>query len=91
MRGAQQVPILRMDLKMQFVAFDLSDDVCRVTVKGDTAVYHLSFGNGRWVSGVTTRSGPNLLYGAVHHDVGLPAFRIAGLAFLVLAAVRRIP
>ena len=64
--------------KMQAISFDLTGDICHLTVKGDTAVYHLTFGDGRWVTGVTTRPGPNLLTGANHHDVGLPAFPIAG-------------
>jgi len=64
--------------KMQSVSFNRVGDLCQVTVQGDTAVYRLNFGDGRWASGITTRSGPNLVTGAVHHDVGLPAFQIAG-------------
>jgi CubicO group peptidase (beta-lactamase class C family) len=64
--------------KMQSVTFNLVGDLCQITAQGDTAVYKLSFGNGRWANGITTRPGPNLLTGAVHHDVGLPAFQIAG-------------
>ena len=64
--------------KMQAISFTSSSDGIRITIKGDTATYHLGFGNGRWVTGTTTRPGPNLVTGAVHHDVGLPAFPIAG-------------
>ena len=64
--------------KMQAISFSLTGDVCQLTVKGDTAVYRLTFGNGHWATGRTTRPGPNLLTGANHHDVGLPAFQTAG-------------
>jgi CubicO group peptidase (beta-lactamase class C family) len=64
--------------KMQAVSFNISGDRCELTLKGDTATYRLSFGEGRWAEGMTTRTGPNLLTGAIHHDVGLPAFPIAG-------------
>jgi hypothetical protein len=50
----------------------------QLTVRGDTALYRLTFGDGRWATGWTTRPGPNLLTGAIHHDVGLPAFPTAG-------------
>jgi CubicO group peptidase (beta-lactamase class C family) len=64
--------------KMQTISFNLTGNLCQLTVKGDTAVYHLTFGDGRWTTGLTTRPGPNLLTGAVNHDVGLPAFPTAG-------------
>jgi CubicO group peptidase (beta-lactamase class C family) len=64
--------------KMQGISFASSSDGIRLTIKGDTATYHLLFGNGHWATGVTTRPGPNLVAGAVHHDVGLPAFPTAG-------------
>ncbi|HXB33533.1 MAG TPA: serine hydrolase [Puia sp.] len=64
--------------KIQAISFISSGKEIRLTIKGDTATYHLSFGDGRWVTGITTRPGPNLLTGAVHHDVGLPAFATAG-------------
>jgi CubicO group peptidase (beta-lactamase class C family) len=64
--------------KMQAISFALSGDDIRLTIKGDTATYHLGFGKGHWVTGITTRPGPNLLTGAVHHDVGLAAFPTAG-------------
>jgi CubicO group peptidase (beta-lactamase class C family) len=64
--------------KMQAISFNLTGDLCQLTVKGDTAVYKLTFGDGRWASGLTTRPGPNLVAGAIHHDVGLPAFPTAG-------------
>ncbi|HEV2355349.1 MAG TPA: serine hydrolase, partial [Puia sp.] len=64
--------------KMKAVAFHFSGDRLELEITGDTAEYKIGFGNGRWVRGTTTRPGPNLLLGAVHHDVGLPAFRTAG-------------
>src|SRR5579863_8465317 len=64
--------------KMQAITFASTGDGLRLTIKGDTATYRINFGNGRWITGVTTRPGPNLVTGAVHHDVGLPAFPTAG-------------
>jgi CubicO group peptidase (beta-lactamase class C family) len=64
--------------KMRAISFALSGNDIRLTIKGDTATYDLGFGDGRWITGTTTRPGPNLLTGAVHHDVGLPAFPTAG-------------
>jgi CubicO group peptidase (beta-lactamase class C family) len=64
--------------RMQTVSFSLIGDLWQLTVRGDTALYRLSFGNGRWATGWTTRPGPNLLTGAINHDVGLPAFPTAG-------------
>ena len=64
--------------KMQSVSFETIGDNIGLTIRGDTATYRIDFGNGKWNIGQTTRSGPSLLTGATHHDVGLPAFRIAG-------------
>ncbi|HET6252495.1 MAG TPA: serine hydrolase [Puia sp.] len=64
--------------KIQSITFNFIGDICQLTLKGDTAVYRLTYGNGRWATGWTTRPGPNLLTGAVHHDVGLPAFPTVG-------------
>lgn len=64
--------------KIQKIAFEKSGDGIRVAVTGDTATWPLTFGDGRWVEGITTRLGPNLLTGAIHHAVGLPAFPVAG-------------
>ncbi len=64
--------------KMKAVSFKRVGDNIELTIRGDTATYPIGFGDGRWNTGYTTRSGPNLLTGAIHHDVGLPAFRYAG-------------
>ncbi len=64
--------------KMQSVSFETIGDNNALTIRSDTATYRIGFGDGHWNIGLTTRSGPSLLTGATHHDVGLPAFRIAG-------------
>jgi hypothetical protein len=64
--------------RMQAITFNLTGDICQLTVQGDTAGYRLTFGDGHWATGSTTRSGPSLLTGAIHHDVGLPAFQTVG-------------
>jgi hypothetical protein len=64
--------------KMQAISFTAMGNSYQLKITGDTANYTLHFGNGAWATGITTRSGPNLLTGATNHDVGLPAFKIAG-------------
>ncbi len=64
--------------KMQAISFERKDKGCLVTIKGDTAVYKMYFGAGKWKTGVTTRPGPNLLTGAREHLVGIPAVKTAG-------------
>lgn len=64
--------------KMQKISFSTSGDELHVVMQDETASYSIAFGSGRWTNGTTTRLGPNLLTGAVHHAVGLPAFPIAG-------------
>jgi hypothetical protein len=64
--------------KMKSVSFERIGDNIRLTIQGDTATYPIGFGDGHWNIGYTTRPGPNLLTGAAHHDVDLPAFRYAG-------------
>ncbi len=66
------------DKKIQTIGFHLQGNTWQLKIKGDTALYSISFGGGQWAKGETTLSGPNLLTGAVHHDVGLPAFQTAG-------------
>lgn len=63
--------------KMQEISFELKDNNYEVTIKGDTAIYQLSFGKDKWAIGETTRPGPNLLTGAKNHLVGVPAVKIA--------------
>ncbi|HXD78510.1 MAG TPA: serine hydrolase [Puia sp.] len=64
--------------RMKAVAFRFRSDRLELAITGDTAEYGIPFGYGHWTTGTTTRPGPNLLSGAVHHDVGLPAFHTAG-------------
>jgi len=63
---------------IQEISFEMKDKLCQVTIKGDTAVYHLHLGEGKWTTGETTRPGPNLLTGAKEHLVGIPAVKTAG-------------
>ncbi|HLI94224.1 MAG TPA: serine hydrolase, partial [Puia sp.] len=64
--------------RMKAMAFHFSGHRLELDITGDTAHYRIAFGDGRWIAGTTTRPGPDLLAGAVHHDVGLPAFHTAG-------------
>lgn len=64
--------------RMQAIGFSLQDNGWQVTIKGDTGVYVIPFGDGKWVRATTTRVGPSLLYGAVNHLVGIPAVQTAG-------------
>ena len=64
--------------RMNAVTFNQKGDALELTIKGDSSNYAIRFGKAQWIKGITTRSGPNLLTGANHHDAGLPAFQIAG-------------
>ncbi len=60
------------------ISFNVNDDACHVTLKTDTAVYHLAFGAGKWQAGETTMHGPSLVAGAKASLTGLPPFKIMG-------------
>jgi CubicO group peptidase (beta-lactamase class C family) len=64
--------------KMQEISFEVKDNICEVTVKGDTAVYKLYFGEGRWKPGETTRPNTSLLSGTNSNFDGPTVFRTAG-------------
>lgn len=57
---------------LESISFSFSDDVCSVTLCADKTDYPYSFGNGKWITGETTRPGPNLLEKAQGHFKGLP-------------------
>ena len=47
-------------------------------LKTDTATHTLTFGNGTWKPGVTTKRGPSIVGRAQHHFIGLPAPKVVG-------------
>lgn len=63
---------------IQALGFSFQGGVWTLKLKDDKAEYALPFGDGKWARAETTRSGPSLLTGAQHHDVGLPPFQTAG-------------
>jgi CubicO group peptidase (beta-lactamase class C family) len=64
--------------KLQAIAFAFQDGVWTAKLKDDKGEYAIPFGDSKWARTETTMSGPNLLTGAVNHDVGLPPFQTAG-------------
>jgi hypothetical protein len=64
--------------KLQAIAFAFQDGVWTAKLKDDKGEYAIPFGDSKWARAETTMSGPNLLTGAVNHDVGLPPFQTAG-------------
>lgn len=57
---------------VESISFSFADDICNVILTADKAVYPYWFGNGRWITGETTRPGPNLFEKAQGHFKGLP-------------------
>ena len=60
------------------ISFNFPDSICNVKVESDNTFYQLSFGNGRWQTGETTRHGPSLVAAAKASFVGLPPLKING-------------
>jgi CubicO group peptidase (beta-lactamase class C family) len=64
--------------QVQSVSFSFPANTCVLKLKTDTATHTLSFGNGTWKPGVTTKRGPSLVGRAKHHFIGLPAPKVVG-------------
>jgi CubicO group peptidase (beta-lactamase class C family) len=64
--------------RMQTMSFNFSNNTCIVTLKTDTAVYEIPFGDGSWEKGETTKHGPSLVGAAKASFVGLPPLKFAG-------------
>lgn len=64
--------------KLQGISFAFQDGIWTATFKDDKGEYAIPFGDSKWARTETKMSGPNLLTGAVNHDVGLPPFQTAG-------------
>jgi CubicO group peptidase (beta-lactamase class C family) len=60
------------------LSFHFMEDMCHVTMKYDSTQYSLTFGAGKWISGETTLTGPNLHGSAKGHNWGLPPEQVAG-------------
>ena len=53
------------------------EDMCHITLKIDKTDYSLAFGAGKWITGETTKRGPNLVRLARAHFAGLPPAMVA--------------
>lgn len=62
---------------MNALSLGFADGTCRVTIKTDTATYHLSFGPGRWITGETSMRGPYLVNARASLE-GLSPYKVAG-------------
>jgi hypothetical protein len=64
---------------MTAIGFHLNDDNSwQVAIKDTAGEYSFPMGDGKWLRTSTTRLGPNLLYGAQHHFVGIPPVMTVG-------------
>ncbi len=63
---------------LETTLFHFTKDMCQVKMKINNTEYDLNFGAGKWVSGYTTKPGPNLISSAKAHFVGLPPSRVVG-------------
>ncbi|MEJ7588840.1 MAG: serine hydrolase [Ferruginibacter sp.] len=63
--------------KLESMSFKFGIDRCDVTLKVDTVIHQLAFGEGNWHKSATTKRGPSLVAGARASFVGLPPFKIA--------------
>lgn len=70
--------IIPNEKNVKNMSFSLQDNILNLTISQDTSVYKLSFGPGKWKTGVSARKGPYLLSEAKANFVGLPPFIIAG-------------
>jgi CubicO group peptidase (beta-lactamase class C family) len=66
------------DRNMKSIRFAFSGDTCMMNLAFDTMACDITFGEGKWIRGVTTMKGPNLLFTAKNHFAGLPPAKIAG-------------
>jgi CubicO group peptidase (beta-lactamase class C family) len=66
------------DRRLQAVTFNFNDDKCSVTMDYIDNSWSIDFGSTNWVTGTTTRPGPNLLLSARNHLAGIPPVQTAG-------------
>jgi len=63
---------------IETLSFYFMEDMCHVTLKADSTDFLLTFGAGNWITGETTKPGPNLFGLARAHFTGLPPSKVAG-------------
>jgi CubicO group peptidase (beta-lactamase class C family) len=63
---------------LESILLKFNTDTCHLTMKIDNINYHFTFGAGKWITGETTKPGPNLLSRAKAHFAGLPPPKVAG-------------
>ena len=65
-------------LKISELTLRFEGDVCRMTLRQDTATYEFRFSSTSWEEGETLRHGPSLTAGSKAGLTGLPPFKVAG-------------
>ena len=70
--------LLPNDKYVETMNFQFKDNICQVSMMINSANYNFSFGSGQWIPGETTLKGPDLLFQAKAHFVGLPPAKITG-------------
>ncbi len=66
------------DKHIETINLQFTDAACNVSLVIDSKGYNFLLGSGKWITGETALPGPDLLFAARAHFVGLPPARIAG-------------
>lgn len=66
------------NLNIQSIAFSITNKVCHVTLKKDTASYALDFETGKWLPGQTAMQGPGLVAAAREDFSVLLPYKVEG-------------
>jgi hypothetical protein len=64
--------------RLESISLQFNTDTCHVTMRIDNVDYLYTFGASKWITGETSRTGPNLLSRAKAHFAGLPPSKVAG-------------
>lgn len=76
--SGKQYNIQSSGTKVRKAILHFNNGTCRLTVSTDSTTHDLNFGNGRWVSGQTSRYGPYLVGTFKGNRKGLPEFKTMG-------------
>lgn len=76
--SGKKYSIYSNDKTLENVRFDFSNNICKVSLQTDSVNHEISFGNGTWQLGETTKFGPYLVARARANRQGLPPFKVAG-------------
>ncbi|WP_238805703.1 ChbG/HpnK family deacetylase [Emticicia aquatica] len=70
--------IISNNKTIENVSFEFKNDICQLSLKTDSVIHTIPFGNGSWETSETTKFGPYLVAAAKANRVGLQPFKVAG-------------